>query len=119
MRDIESDSGLDDLFYYSVTWLERHGYIEIKAKELGSSCFDLVFPTEKTLAIMNAVPDALKGSRKSILEDIKDCLKMGTSQAIADAVKNIWNAGDRKTYRPIEIARARDLYMREGAYRAF
>ena len=93
MRDIESDSGLDDLFYYSVTWLERHGYIEIKAKELGSSCFDLVFPTEKTLAIMNAVPDALKGSRKSILEDIKDCLKMGTSQAIADAVKNIWNAG--------------------------
>ena len=92
MRGTESNNP-DDLFYYSVIWLERHGYIDIQAKELGSSQFHMVFPTEKCLVVMNAIPDALKPSGKTLREHLKECLGNGTSQAVSDAIKTLFAAG--------------------------
>ena len=77
-----------ELWYESIKFLQREGFITARSPFLTSREFDFVYLTKETMSVLGTVPQALSG--KTIggqLKDVaKDAGKVGASAAVAETV---------------------------------
>lgn len=80
------DAEPDPLFSSTLEWLKKHDYIFFKCPEIGGTEYWDVQLTEKGLAVLNAVPDALK-EKKTVGDKLVEVVKSGSREMISECIR--------------------------------
>lgn len=86
-----SDAESDPLFFSTLEWLKKHGYISFECPELGWANYYDVQLTEKGLTALNAVPDALK-EKKTVGDKVVEVVKTGSKELMSECIRQIVRA---------------------------
>lgn len=84
--DSFSPSGGEDVFESTVTWLRDYGYITYAEPDLPICEFMYVQLTEKDIAILNKIPDAIK-EKKTIGSKIAEAVKSGSKEILSECIR--------------------------------
>jgi len=79
-----------DIFYDTFKFLSNENYINFQHQVYGG--FIGVTLTSKGLCVLNAVPDSLK-EKKSFSLSLKNALKNGSEEVLADTMKKLFAFG--------------------------
>lgn len=85
------DAEPDLLFSSTLEWLKKHDYLFFKCPEIGGTEYWDVQLTEKGLAVLNAVPDALK-EKKTVGDRVIEVVKTGSKELMSECIRQIVRA---------------------------
>lgn len=93
LDDLENpDFEVNDLFYYTITWLTDNGYIRHAVGEKPPVRFMFVQLTEKGLLALGKIPDSLN-PKKTIGDSLVQVFKTGSSEGYMEMVRQVIQAG--------------------------
>lgn len=86
------DHDISDVFYHTMMWLRKYEYIDFWDTDLSGTSFQHVSLTEKSLNILNKIPESLE-EKTSIGRQLGRILKDGATNAASDMIKSILSIG--------------------------
>lgn len=82
----------DEVFYHTMLWLQHYGYIYFWKPELSATSFYHVSLTEKSLNILNKIPESLE-EKVSLGQKLCSVMKSGVKGATNEIIKMIFVQG--------------------------
>lgn len=86
------DDQVNEIFYYSIKWLHDYGYISYDIPRNGPMSYECQL-TEKSLNLLNKMPNSLENSGETIGQKIVKLLKEGAKEALFDIINKVIEAG--------------------------